>query len=164
MLQKHRAVGRKCRGSGWLSGPEWLMVSKIRNVPVHTKSHSVPKVQQRWTILLQIKWTLTQFIPQVQKHPVPCQHAAINNPRVKNVKRNETGSLKGMICTQIAELKSLYISNIDQESLTANLMKEVMTVVSSRGLRLSIEQELPEHNLICLKKSRFLHTILTVYD
>lgn len=48
---------------------------------------------------------------------------------------------------------SLYVSNTDQESLTANLMKEDITVVSSRGLRLLLEQELPEHNLIYLTKN-----------
>lgn len=32
-----------------------VMVSKIRNFAVRTKSHSVPKVEQRWTILLQMK-------------------------------------------------------------------------------------------------------------
>lgn len=45
-----------------------------------------------------------------------------------------------------------------------NLMKEDIPVVSSRGLHLFREQELPEQNLIYrTNKCRFLHTPLTLY-
>ena len=40
---------------------------------------------------------------------------------------------EGLICTQITELNSLYVSKTNQVCLTGNLTKEDITVVSTRG-------------------------------
>lgn len=61
----------------------------------------------------------------------------------------EPGKLKGMIFTQITELESLYVTNSDQQGLTANSMKLDVTAVGG-GLFVIIEQRLPVHNLIHL--------------